>query len=337
MLSRPFALALVAAACVVAAGGGAYIATLQQAHSEPVEAAGQAPSTPTITPVPAPPTEPSADAGASSAAGEGPADAPAPRLEPADAAKPKIPQVDRQSRVQPRSSRPGARDVRSRPSGADAPAAAGRADVPSGSEQAAAPPPQIPAPAVVPSPVDAEARAQEPAWRELTVPADTVLGLQLESSLSSETARVEDEVEARVTRDVRVDGHVAIPAGTRAVGSVVAVERGGKIRDRARLGIRFHTLILPDATRLQVPTGAIYREGESPAKSSSAKIGGGAIGGAILGTILGGGKGAAIGGGIGAAGGTAAAMAGGRHAVTLRAGTPLSVRTDDPVTVTVEK
>jgi type IV secretory pathway VirB10-like protein len=155
--------------------------------------------------------------------------------------------------------------------------------------------------------------------------------------LSSETARVEDRVDARVTRDVRVDGQVAIPAGSRAVGSVMLVERGGKVRERARLGIRFTTLILPDATELPLSTDTVFREGQAPSASSSAKIGGGAIGGAILGTILGGAKGAAIGGGIGAAGGTAAVMAGKRSAVTLPAGTPLSIRTNTATSVTIEK
>jgi hypothetical protein len=144
-------------------------------------------------------------------------------------------------------------------------------------------------------------------------------------------------VNARVTRDVRVDGQVVIPAGAHAIGSVMLVERGGKIKDRARLGIRFNTLVLPDATRLSLTTDTVYREGEAPSASSSAKIGGGAIGGAILGAILGGGKGAAIGSGIGAAGGTAATMAGDRHPVILPAGTPLTVRTQVPVSVTIEK
>jgi hypothetical protein len=164
-----------------------------------------------------------------------------------------------------------------------------------------------------------------------------VIGLQLDSSLSSETAHVEDRVEARVTRDVRVDGRVAIPAGTQAIGSVVLVERGGKIKDRARIGVQFNTLLLPDSSRLRISTDTVYRDGESPASKSSAKIGGAAIGGAIIGSILGGGKGAMIGTGIGAAGGTAAAMAGNRKAVVLSAGTPLSVRVQSPVTVTVEK
>lgn len=172
---------------------------------------------------------------------------------------------------------------------------------------------------------------------DLVVPADAVLGLQIERSVTSETARVEDRVEARVTRDVRVGDRVAIPAGSRVEGSVMEVERGGKVKERARLGIRFHTVVLADGTRLNVRTDSVVREGPSPAGESAAKIGGAAVGGAILGAILGGGKGAAIGGAAGAAGGTAATMAGGRNPAVLPAGTTVSVRVQQPVTVTVEK
>jgi hypothetical protein len=169
------------------------------------------------------------------------------------------------------------------------------------------------------------------------VPTESVLGLQLESSISTEFARVEDRVDARVTRDVRASGRVAIPAGTHVVGSVMLVEKGGRMKERARLGIRFNTLVFADGSRIPISTDTVYREGESPANQSSAKIGGAAIGGAIIGAILGGGKGAAIGSGIGAAGGAAAAMNGDRLPVMLTAGTTLSVRTQAPISLTVEK
>lgn len=176
-----------------------------------------------------------------------------------------------------------------------------------------------------------------PEFVELVIPADSVLGLQIERTVSSELARVEDRVDARVTRDVRVGDRVAIPAGSVVHGSVMEVERGGKLKERARLGIRFHTVVLADGTRLNIRTDAVVREGPSPAKGSAAKIGGAAVGGAILGAILGGGKGAAIGGSIGAAGGTAATMAGDRQPAVLPAGTTVTVRIEQPVTVSVEK
>lgn len=176
-----------------------------------------------------------------------------------------------------------------------------------------------------------------PQFEDVTVPADAVIGLQLESSLSSDTARVEDRVEARVTRDVRANGVVAIPAGSRVLGSVSVVERGGKMRERARLGVRFHTVILADGTELAMQTETVLREGESPGNASAAKVGGGAIGGAILGAILGGGKGAAIGAGVGAGAGTAAVMAGGRRPAQIQAGSPMTVKVLSPLTVSVEK
>ena len=132
-----------------------------------------------------------------------------------------------------------------------------------------------------------------------------MIGLKIQSSLSSERARVEDDVEARVVRDVRVGTEVAIPAGSRALGSVMVVERGGKFKERARLGIRFHTLVLGDGSRLPITTDTIYRYGEAPGDGSAKKIGGGAVAGAILGAIIGGAKGAAVGATAGAGGGSA--------------------------------
>jgi hypothetical protein len=169
------------------------------------------------------------------------------------------------------------------------------------------------------------------------VAADSVIGLQIESAISSERARVEDAIEARVVRDVRVGGAAAIPAGARALGSVMLVERGGKFKERARLGIRFHTLVLADGTRLPITTETIYRQGDAPSNSSAAKIGTGAVAGAILGAIVGGAKGAAVGATAGAGGGTAMVMAGGRRAAEFASGTELTARLLAPVTITVEQ
>jgi type IV secretory pathway VirB10-like protein len=177
----------------------------------------------------------------------------------------------------------------------------------------------------------------EPEFVELVIPADAVIGLQLESTVSSDRAKVEDAVDARVTRDLRVGGRVAIPAGSLVHGTVTEVERGGKVRERARLAVRFHTVVLGNGDKLTLRTDALVREGAAPGRESAAKIGGAAIGGAILGAILGGGKGAAIGAGVGAGGGTAAVMAGDRNTVTIPAGSTVSVRVQQPATVTVEK
>jgi hypothetical protein len=177
----------------------------------------------------------------------------------------------------------------------------------------------------------------EPKYVDLVIPREAVIGLQVETAVTTETARVEDQVVAHVTRDVKVGDRVAVPSGAKAQGEVTLVERGGKLKDRARLGVRFTSIVLADGTRVPIETDTIVREGEGQGTQSAAKIGGGAIGGAIIGGIIGGAKGAAIGGSVGAGAGTAAVMAGGRNAATLSSGSPVTVRLQEPATVTVEK
>ena len=175
-----------------------------------------------------------------------------------------------------------------------------------------------------------------PVFIEYELAADSVIGLQVDTAVSTRTARVEDPVEARVTRNVLVGDQVAVPAGARMLGSVVLVEQGGQLKDASRLGVRFHTLVMDGGPRLPVLTETIYRTGQPEGRDSVAKIGGAAVGGAILGAIFGGSRGAAIGGSIGAAGGTAAALNNDAEPATLPPGTMLTVRLSQPVIVTVE-
>ena len=175
-----------------------------------------------------------------------------------------------------------------------------------------------------------------PVYEELIVSADSVIGLQIETRVSSEDAEVEDPVDARVTRDVMAGNQIAIPSGTRILGSVVLVERGGKMSARARLGVRFHTLVFADSSEVSVTTDTIYREGASQGKKSAGRIGGAAVSGAILGAIFGGRRGAILGGSVGAAGGTASVMTGDRNRTTLLPGMTFTVRLLEPATVTVQ-
>jgi hypothetical protein len=171
----------------------------------------------------------------------------------------------------------------------------------------------------------------------VTVAAGAVIGIRLEQALSSATAKVEDKVTARITRDVTVQDRTALPEGARLEGVVTLVEPGGKVRDRARLGLRFHTLVIGETTRIPVRTDVILREGESPTGEATSKVGASAAIGALLGAVLGGGKGAAIGGAAGAAGGTAVVMAGDRNDATIPVGAPLTVRLAAPVTILIQR
>ncbi len=333
--------------CMAAAAGGGYLAARQSPAPVTVETVAPA-AAPDAFGAPAKPVTESEGVITPAAAPEVPAPtAPVtetpvvPRRETAARPSRVITKPQSGSEASPRSnapatSEPPRRTARTEPAATDSVPAA--APAPTGGGMWETRPTVTPerAPVVEPEPETPPPPAA-PEVVELVVPADAVMGLQIERTISSETARVEDRVEARVTRDVRVGDRVAIPAGSVVQGSVMDVERGGKVKERARLGIRFHTVVLDSGSRLAIKTDSVIREGASPAKESAAKIGGAAIGGAILGAILGGGKGAVIGGATGAAGGTAATMAGDRNPAVLTQGTTVTVRMQQPVTVTVEK
>ena len=312
-----------AIAGIVAAGGGAYIAnrpdataSVQQDQAQPVAVPGAVTETEnSISTTPAAVPEQAAPFTNSTAA---------PRTAPAVS-----------------NTRPAAARQRTAP-----PVAAQRPRPTSNPAQTSAPPvPYDPPVSAAIEPLDSttvETRQAAPevpqkSYEELSIPADSVIGLQVDTTITSDTAKMEDPVRARVTRDVKVRDQVAIPAGTRVEGAVTMVDRGGRLKDQARLGIRFHTVVLADGTRLPINTETIYRDGESPARESAAKIGGGAVGGAVLGAILGGKKGAIIGSTIGAGAGGAAVAASEANAATLPAGSTVTVRVSSPATVTVEK
>jgi hypothetical protein len=356
MLSNRFAFVVLAVACVAAAAAGGYLATRQNAKPVATVTAVASPEAPAHVGKPVQETEAvigdarngQASQGQTAAAAEAPSAAPAPlkrdvapgraasgrASRTADAASARrinqqLPSLERSWPSAPT------------PAPAQTPAPPAVASAPAVETPTPAPLPQAPVPQIEERTAPEPPRAPEPPekrFEELVVSADSVIGLQTETALSSETAKVEDRVEARVVRDVRVSGgSVAIPAGSRALGSVMVVERGGKFKDRARLGIRFHTLVLADGTRVPMTTETIYRYGEPPGDSTSKKIGGGTVVGAILGAIAGGAKGAAIGATAGAGAGSAAVAAGDRSAATFPAGAQVTARILSPVTVTTLK
>jgi type IV secretory pathway VirB10-like protein len=348
MSSNRLAIAALALACIASAAAGGYLATRQNTVPTPAAAMTPAPaSTAEATPAAALATTPAA-APVAAAVPERPVqETEAAVTEPAKKSTAAAKQTVASKRAEPPAN--AARQTGAAPATArhdQPPPLTSTWPASASSQPPAAPAPPSTEPA--PSPrVDEPGRvAQDPpraaeppaqTFEDLVIARDSVIGLQTENRISSETARVEDRVDARVTRDVRVGDRVAVPAGARAIGSVSLVERGGKFKERARLGIRFHTLVLADGTRVPINTETIYRDGDAPTNSSAQKVGGGAIGGAIIGAIIGGGKGAAIGAAAGAGAGGAAVMAGGRQEAVLLPGTALTARINQPVTVTVEK
>ena len=177
--------------------------------------------------------------------------------------------------------------------------------------------------------------AERPARRasSVTVPAGTTLEVELLETVSSQTSQVGDSVRARVSGSVHEDGVNAIPAGSEVIGVVSDAQALRRVGGRARLGIDFTELVLPDGQT--VPISASYSQiGKSETAKDAATIGAGAAAGGILGKQVGKDRrGTVIGAIVGAAAGTAIANRTKGRQVTLPAGTSLSVSLQDSVTV----
>lgn len=173
-----------------------------------------------------------------------------------------------------------------------------------------------------------------PEFREVTIPAGTLVPVELQTPVSSVSSNVEDAVRATVRRAVTIDGYEAIPAGSTLRGVVTDVQRSGRVKGLAHVALRFNSLEARDE-RLDVQTGTVARTAPATKKEDATKIGIGAGAGAVIGGIVGGGSGAAKGAAIGGAGGTGAVLATRGKEVSLPSGANLSVKLTAPVTVRV--
>lgn len=205
----------------------------------------------------------------------------------------------------------------------------------SANPEPAPPPPSQDAapPAGTPAASDQPAVEEPPAprFREITVPADTLLTVTLETPVASDTSQVEDVVEGRLARGVVVSRTTVLPAGSRITGSVLDAKRSGRVKGRASVAIRFNR-VTAHGESYSIQTARITREAEASTKSDVKKGGIGAGVGAVIGGVAGGGKGAAIGGVVGGAG---TVMATRGKEMRLEPGTTITARLTSPLAVRV--
>jgi hypothetical protein len=161
----------------------------------------------------------------------------------------------------------------------------------------------------------------------LEIPSGSEVDVKLVTPLTSDTAQVEDRVEATTMIDLYRGSDLLVPAGSVLTGWVTSVDRASRTDRKGTLTVEFNRLNVDGRTydtRAYV-TQALESEG---LKGEAGRIGAGAGVGAIIGGILGGVKGAIAGILIGG-GGVIAATEG--KDVHLPQGTVLRVRFDSPV------
>lgn len=171
------------------------------------------------------------------------------------------------------------------------------------------------------------------------IPNGTQLVAVLNNDLTTQNVR-EGE---RFTMTVRSPGQYE---GATIEGSVLSVDRGGRITGRSELTMDFDSIRLrdgrsyrfagilesvrtPDGETVRIDNEGAVRESDQTDKTVTRTAIGTAVG-AIIGAIAGGGKGAAIGAVIGAGAGAGSVYIQGRNDLQLNAGTEVTLRATGP-------
>jgi hypothetical protein len=172
--------------------------------------------------------------------------------------------------------------------------------------------------------------------REITIPAGTTLPIVLDTSVGSDTSRVEQRVAAHLARPIVIHGETALAAGSRVAGVVTDATRSGKVKGRAHVAVKFESVSpAGQDARYQIHTTAVGRTAPATKKKDALEIGAPAAGGAIIGALVGGKKGAAVGGAVGGGAGTAVVLSTRGKEVHIPKGTALTLKLAAPLTVTV--
>lgn len=185
----------------------------------------------------------------------------------------------------------------------------------------------------------------------VTVPSNTQIPLALENAINSKTAFPGQSIYCRTIYPITVDNRIVIPVGSYIKGEVTQVVKPGRIRGKAKMGLRFDSLTLPNG--VTEPLRATLSsfggsgqegfnrkegkiEGQSTKGPDAGKVAEATITGAEVGTLAGvsGGhtlRGLGIGSAAGAAAGAIWVLAGRGKQIYLPPGTNLELQLAAPL------
>jgi hypothetical protein len=181
----------------------------------------------------------------------------------------------------------------------------------------------------------APAAPPEVVFRNVTLPAGSVLVVRLDSPVGSASSRLGDPVAATLTEAVTVDGADVLPRGSLVSGDVASVRTAGRVKGRASVAVVFREVTIPGRDDRQAIEARVSRTASSTKGTDTATIAFPALGGAIIGGLVGGTKGALIGTAIGGGAGTAVVLTTRGRQITLPRGTVLSITLQHAIDVRV--
>lgn len=168
-----------------------------------------------------------------------------------------------------------------------------------------------------------------PSAQRGAIPVGQEMDVRLGSTLSSETATVEQRFEATTVVDLIQDGRVLVPAGSIVQGVVSSVDKAGRVDRDGSLTLSFDRIrVRGREHEMRASATQVFESKGIRGEAGTAGVGAGV--GGVVGGIIGGVKGAILGAAIGA-GGAIAATDG--KDITLPAGSIVRIRLDTPVRV----
>ncbi len=205
--------------------------------------------------------------------------------------------------------------------------------------------PAAPAPAAPPGQPTAVDNSQ------IVVPQDTLIPVVLLTTINTKSNYVGQAIFCRSISPVAVGNHIIIPEGSSIQGTVTNVVRPGRVKGRAKLGLRFDELILPNGTtrHLRATLAGFGSEGNERfdrkegqiegdrSKNAAGKLERTTTDGADVGVEVGWwedhpGEGMGIGAAAGAAAGVIWILATRSSEIVLPQGISLTVRLSQPIT-----
>lgn len=179
-----------------------------------------------------------------------------------------------------------------------------------------------------------------PSVRTARIPAGTTIEIAMVTPVDTRTSNIGDPVEGKLTAPLVVDGRVVAEEGSSVRGSIADLLRASKSnKEEARAMVKFNfnelETVSGDKRISSTVTGS---EGRLAAKSTSTRdkliIGGSTVAGAIIGKVAGKStKSTVIGAVGGAVVGTGVALSAKGYEVEVPAGSKVTLRIDEPVTV----
>ena len=185
---------------------------------------------------------------------------------------------------------------------------------------------------------DARGVSAARADRQVTIPAGTTLRLRVNRGFGSDISRIEEPVSATLARSVVIGGRTVLPTGSRASGYVSEATRPGKVKGRGRVAVRF-TRITPvnQTASYNMQTRSWVAVAPATKKEDALTIGIPAAGGAAIGALIDGKKGAGIGAAVGGGAGTATVLTTRGKDVRVGRGAALTIRLTAPLTINLDE